>query len=108
MKLNSWNNYPPHTLWEGDLLDLPWAQGQLLKDVKLFSGTTKCQKDIGSENKTCLDYIKLHGVHSNQSGTAAGTLDWHMRSTDSSVCCFLFLIQEMEVVIYWRNKTVAI
>ena len=35
----------------GGLLDLPCTQGQLLMDVKLFSGTTNCQKDIVSENK---------------------------------------------------------
>ena len=42
-------------------------------DAKLFSGTTKCQKDIVSENKTCLYYIKVHGVHGNPTGTVAGS-----------------------------------
>ena len=34
------------------LLDLPCIKTQLLMDAKLFSGTTKCQKDIVSENTT--------------------------------------------------------
>ena len=45
---------PPHTrqVGMGGLLDLPCIQRQLLMDAKLFSGTTKCQKDVVSENTT--------------------------------------------------------
>ena len=37
-EVKSWNNYPL-----GYLIDLPYAQGQFLMGVKLFSRTTKCQ-----------------------------------------------------------------
>ena len=61
MKLNievkSLDNYlPPYPTHKhlgrvGGSLDLPCTQGQLLMDAKLFSGTTKCQTDIVSENE---------------------------------------------------------
>ena len=54
-------NYYPHTYQEGGIR-LTLHPGQLLMDAKVVSGTTKCQKDIVSENKTCLDNINLHGV----------------------------------------------
>ena len=48
--------FPPHTPreWGGGggvgLLGLPYSQEHLLMDAKLFSGTTKCRKDLFSEN----------------------------------------------------------
>ena len=42
-------------------------------DAKLFNGTTNYQKFLLSPKKTYLDYIKLHGVHGNPSGTVAGS-----------------------------------
>ena len=41
-------------------------------DAKLFNGTTKYQKFLLSPKITYLDYIKLHGVQANPSGTVAG------------------------------------
>ena len=41
-------------------------------DVKLFNGTTKYQKFLLSPKITYLDYVKLHGVQGNPSGTVAG------------------------------------
>ena len=42
-------------------------------DAKLFNGTTKYQKFLMSPKITYLDYIKLHGVPGNPSGTIAGS-----------------------------------
>ena len=42
-------------------------------DAKLFNGTTKLTKILLPSKKTYLKYIKLHGVHGNQSGTVAGS-----------------------------------
>ena len=38
------------------------APRTITNGCKVVSGTTKCQKDIVSENKTCLDNINLHNV----------------------------------------------
>ena len=66
-------------------------------DAKLFSGTTEYEKFLLSPKKKqpCLDYIKLHGVHGNPSGTVAGSFasrpkidTW--KSWNSFLCeCFL-------------------
>ena len=62
----------------------------------------------------CLDYIKLNGVHGNQSGTVAGSeacplhLQADLRDSQSLVEFFpITLIQEKQIVSYWRNKMVA-
>ena len=66
---------PTHTPQEGGggLFDIPCTQGQLFRDAKLVNGTTKYQRFLLSPKKTFLDYIKLHGVHGNPSGTVAGS-----------------------------------
>ena len=82
-------------------------------DAKLFNGTTNYQQFLFSQTITYLDYMKLHGVHGNPSGTVAGSfasrpkidtclphlLSWNFFS--------LPLIQEKQAVSYWRNKMVA-
>ena len=81
-------------------------------DAKLFNGTTKYQKFFLSPKITYLDYIKLHGVQGNPSGTVAGpfasrpkidTCVQHLFSWIFS----LPLIQEKQPVSYWRNKMFA-
>ena len=42
-------------------------------DAKLFNGTTKYKKILIVSEITYLDYIKLHGVNGNPSGTVAGS-----------------------------------
>ena len=42
-------------------------------DAKSFNGTTKYQNFLLSPKITYLDYIKLHGVHGNPSGSVAGS-----------------------------------
>ena len=44
-------------------------------DAKFFNGTPKYmyQKFLLSPKISYLDYIKLHGVHGNPSGTVAGS-----------------------------------
>ena len=78
-------------------------------DVKLFNGTTKYQKVILSTKITYLDYIKLHGVHGNPSGTVTGS--FASRPKIDTCVPHLFswfsLIQEKQAVSYWRNKMVA-
>ena len=106
VKVKSWNNYPPSPR---GLLDLPCIQRQLLLDAKLFSGTTKCQKDIVSEKKPSLDNIKLHGVHGKPSDTVVGSeaCPLHLQADPrlTLACCTYFrgffplpLIQEKQVV----------
>ena len=57
----------------GGLFDLACTQGQIFMDAKLFNGTTKYQNFLISPKINLLDYIKLHGVHGNKSGTVAGS-----------------------------------
>ena len=54
-------------------------------DAKLFNGTTQYQKFLLSPKITYLDYMKLHGVQGNPSGTVAWSfasrskIDMHLR-----------------------------
>ena len=78
IEVKSWNNYSPpsHTHISGGgrgLIRLTLHQGQLFIDAKLFNGTGRYQKFLLSPKKAYLDYIKLHGVHGNPSGTVVGS-----------------------------------
>ena len=81
-------------------------------DAKLFNGTTQYKKFLLSPKITYLDYIKLHGVQGNPSGTVA----WSFASRPKIDTCvphlfswiFSFpLIQEKQPVSDWRNKMFA-
>ena len=60
-------------------------------DAKLFSGTSKCQKRYCFRQLTCLDYVKLHGVHGNTSGTVAGSFASRPMINTSSRQCYSVL-----------------
>ena len=74
--------------------------------AKLFSGTTQYQKFLLSPKLTCLDYIELHGVHGNPSGTVAGSfasrpkIDICVPHFFSWIFFSLPLIQEKQAVSY--------
>ena len=97
----------------GGLLDLPCSKGKLLMDAKLFSGTTKYQNFLLSPK------INLFGLHKiacclwqpirHCSWVICKQIqDRHLRAAHFFVDFFsLLLIQEKQVVSYWRNKMVA-
>ena len=70
--VKSWNNYPPtHTHTSGE--------GLTLHPKTITNGCKIVQWDDKMQKKSCLDYIKLHGVHGNPSGTISGSEAYPLR-----------------------------
>ena len=72
IEVKSWNNYPPpphtHTPRER------WGLIRLTLHPKTITNGCKIvQWDDKMQNKSCLAYIKLHGVHGSPSGTISGS-----------------------------------
>ena len=90
------------------MLELTSIQRQLQMNAKLIRGTTKCQKDIASENKTVW-ITKLHGVHGNLSGTVAGSeacslhLQEDLRSTYTYMYLYTLPMCKLLVIIYYQT-----
>ena len=82
-------------------------------DSKLFNGTTKYKKKSYCLQITYLDYIKLHGVNGNPSGTVAGSfasrpkIDTCVPHLFSWIFSLFHQFKLKKAVSYWRNKMVA-
>ena len=76
MEVKSWNNYSPlpHTHTSGGgLFDLPAPKDNYSWLRNCSMGPVNNKKFYCLRKETYLDYIKLHGVHGNPSGTVAGS-----------------------------------
>ena len=78
IEVNSWNNYSPpptHTSREGGggLFDLPCTKDNYSLMRNCSMGPVDTKNSYCLRKKAYLDYIKLHGVHGNPSGTVVGS-----------------------------------
>ena len=80
-------------------------------DVKVFNRTNKYQKILLSPKITYLDYIKLHGVHGNPSGTVTGSfairpkIDTCVRAAPIFMDFSLFLLfKKNKLTVTGKNK----
>ena len=79
IQVKSWNNYaPPHTHTSGGEGEGSYLTYLAPKDNYSWIGYCS-MGPLNTKNSYCLqkltylDYIKLHGVHGNPSGTVAGS-----------------------------------